>query len=205
MRAHVIMYIILVCLLYFPLAGQDFRQESAVESVESVDQPARNLWWVTCGRGEIIFPETFYDFDLVYLGISFNPAKVPWLLITMRSVNPFSWIMGGDCWWSVDAADISVLIGAITREKYARVSLSSGIGYTYINYRYKYISYEDEDFTMYEYEYEDRYTVGLTFELQAFVTLTSWFGLGLVSFANINFKESGFGGALCVQLGRLLR
>ena len=43
MRTRVIIYVILVCLLYFPLAGQDSKQESAIESVESLNHPERTI------------------------------------------------------------------------------------------------------------------------------------------------------------------
>jgi hypothetical protein len=185
MRTRIAIYVILVCLIYFPLAGQDFRQESAVESVESVDQPARNLWWVTYG-----ISHPYAEIFCHYLGLSFSPARVPWLLTTVR----WSWVetdyfLGGE-----GVMDISALIGAIAKHPYAYVSASSGIGDTCI-YGYGNI----------DHEYEDLHTVGLTFELQAFVTPTSWFGLGLVSVANVNSKKSVVGYAICVQLGRLRR
>jgi hypothetical protein len=172
MRTRVVIYVILVCLLYFPLDGQDSRQESAVESGESIENPAGNLWWVTFGYGYDI--PSFVDLA-IYLGVSFSPAKVPWLLTTVRT-SGFLW---GD-------QDISMLFGILAKEKYAYVSLSAGIGYTYVQY----------------YSWEEGpggNTVGLTFESQMFLTPFSTFGLGVISFANVNPKRSFIGVALCMQ------
>jgi hypothetical protein len=199
MRTRIVIYVVLVCLIYFPLAGQDFWQESAVELVELVDHPACNLWWVTLGYGSggaIDQPSTLS----AYLGFSFSPAKVPWLLTTVR----FSYLMYCIdvgyfilCNGGYDVADISVLIGAIAKGKYAYASLSSGIGYTEVDYYEE--SYWEESYLTHIA------TMGLTFEFQAFLTPASWFGIGFISFANVNPERSFYGITGCMQFGRLRR
>jgi hypothetical protein len=96
--------------------------------------------------------------------------------------------------------DIGVLYGRIAKASYGFASISGGISCVSGVHRGKFQNFSDHSIN---YEKQPYSTFGIPLESQLFWTPSSFIGLGIYGFANINPEKSFYGGLFCIQLGRL--
>lgn len=97
-------------------------------------------------------------------------------------------------------SDIGVLYGRIAKNHYGFASVSGGISCASGVQRGAFQNLSDHSFN---YDKKPYITLGIPLESQLFWTPSSFIGIGIYGFANINPEKSFWGGLFCIQLGKL--
>jgi hypothetical protein len=97
--------------------------------------------------------------------------------------------------------DLGMLYGAIAKNDYGLISISSGLAMVGGVRRGKYLS--SNGWFSASYETRGFFTIGLPVEVQLFWTPTSFLGFGAYGFANLNPKWPFLGALFCLQLGAI--
>lgn len=100
--------------------------------------------------------------------------------------------------------DCGALYGRIAKASYGFASISCGISILGGVRRGRYLSSSGNWFFATRYYDENNFiTIGIPVEGQLFWMPSSFFGIGLYGFANLNNEKSFAGALLCIQLGKL--
>ncbi|OGU29615.1 MAG: hypothetical protein A2X67_11725 [Ignavibacteria bacterium GWA2_55_11] len=104
----------------------------------------------------------------------------------------------GSCPSEEGVLDIGLMYGRASKSSYGVASASAGLGLVHgsrcaWDYSTGQNRYTDERF----------YTVGIPVEIQLSWTPTSFFGLGIIAFADLNLQQSFAGGLLSITFGSI--
>ena|ERR1051326_4207391 len=98
-------------------------------------------------------------------------------------------------------ADIALLYGISTASSKVQLSASTGIGMVSGIRRGRYLGGTPFFITLSEYEKDSYRAVSLPIEVQTCFRLSSYIGIGLYGFAELNHEQSFAGGLLCLEFG----
>jgi hypothetical protein len=153
-------------------------------------------WWFNTGLG-ICNVNSYGDY-LVSFGINYS-EHIKRGLISYRFIRNEEFILFGPR-PSESVWDLGVLYGRFAKTSDGFASVSAGVSYVGGVRRGKFLSSSG---WISNYEKLTFRTIGIPLEGQLFWTPTSFVGIGIYGFANMNLEKSFFGGLLCIQIGKI--
>ena len=155
-----------------------------------------NHWWFNAGLGAC---KVNRRGEYPSLGINFS-YQIKRSLISLRCIYNFEFEIlepsPSESVW-----DVGALYGRFAKASYGFASVSGGVSYVGGVRRGRLLS--SSGWFSEKYEKLTFNTVGIPIEGQLFWTPTSFFGIGICGFANMNPEKSFFGGLLCIKIGKL--
>jgi hypothetical protein len=163
------------------------------ESVQSSDEPnVQNAqhdhsWWVNLGAGPALIGNTFaMNGGMVYC-YQFKTSMISARLLGVTNNNPTVQSVDHST-VTYKMADYGILYGPMWKTSYGYVSVGAGIGLVRAGYETS-------------IDISTNTSISLPIDAQWFWRFTSYAGIGLETYATLNFEKPFYGVLVCAQLG----
>ena len=176
-------------IVFILIISQSLGFSSVFAQIET--KPNDNLYWINGGLGRSSLGSLGGS-----AGISIQLKKMMFSLRATGNSEKGGWFEGGD-----EFSDVGLLIGIATQRPKNHASFSVGLARVTGS---RYIETETKGFSLFSGKRVDiSPTIGFPIESQLFLKLSSWFGMGLNIYFNINEKRTFGGITLNLMLGKL--